>query len=164
MADASGRQSQTIGLHFFNPVQIMALVEIVKTDATSQSVLKVANDFVKSIGKTPVSCKDTPGFIVNRLLVPYMAQAMLMFDRNDASQEDIDTAMRLGAGYPMGPFQLADYVGLDTCLFILEGWKRDYPNEPTFVIPECLKQKVKEGKLGRKTGEGFFTWEGDKMK
>jgi len=163
IANASSNPSQLVGLHFFNPVQIMNLVEVVRTDKTNEKVFQTTLDFVKSIGKTPVSCKDTPGFIVNRLLVPYLAQALLMLDRNDASKEDIDTAMRLGAGYPMGPIHLLDYVGLDTTLFILEGWVKDYPNEPAFKVPEILRKKVAQGKLGRKTGEGFYKWQGDKI-
>lgn len=109
-----------------------------------------------------VECKDTPGFIVNRLLVPALAQAMLLHERGDASVADIDVSMQLGAGHPMGPLTLADYVGLDTCLFILDGWVKAYPDEPAFVVPATLRRLVKEGKLGRKTGEGYWKWEGDK--
>jgi 3-hydroxyacyl-CoA dehydrogenase len=141
----------------------MGLVEVVRTDKTDPEVFQAAVDFVKQTGKTPVSCKDTPGFVVNRLLVPFLGQALLLLERGDASKEDIDAAMRLGAGHPMGPITLADYVGLDTTLFILEGWKKDFPNEPAFVIPEVLRHKVKDGKLGRKTGEGFYKWQGDKV-
>ena len=106
--------------------------------------------------------RDLSGFVVNRLLVPYMVQALLMLDRGDASKEDIDTAMQFGCGHPMGPITLTDYVGLDTTLFILEGWVSRYPDEPAFAIPNILKEKVAAGKLGRKTGEGFYTWDGDK--
>jgi len=163
IAKASGRPSKLVGIHFFNPVQLMQLVEVVRTTVTDESAFKTVFDFVKILGKTPVSCKDTPGFIVNRLLVPFLAQSLLLLERGDASIEDIDTGMRLGAGHPMGPIHLADYVGLDTTLFILEGWVKSYPNEPAFVIPNILKQKVKEGKLGRKSGEGFYKWNGDKI-
>ena len=162
MASASGRPERVIGLHFFNPVQLMRLVEVVRMDQTDEDVFAAGRAFGEACGKSPVSCKDTPGFVVNRLLVPYMVQAMQMLDRGDASKEDIDTAMQLGCGYPMGPFTLTDYVGLDTTLFILEGWTERYPDEPAFQIPECLRRNVKEGKLGRKTGEGFYKWEGDK--
>jgi len=141
----------------------MQLVEVVRTDSTDDAVFEKAMNFTKSLKKTPIACKDTPGFVVNRLLVPSMAQAMAMLDRGDASVQDIDTGMKLGAGHPMGPLQLADYVGLDTCLFILQGWVKEFPQEPAFFIPECLKSKVKDGKLGRKTGEGFYKWEGDKI-
>lgn len=117
----------------------------------------------KAVGKTAVACRDTPGFVVNRLLVPYMAQAIAMLDRGDASKEDIDSAMRLGAGHPMGPLTLADYVGLDTCLNILKGWTAKYPKESAFFIPPILEAMVRDGKLGRKTGQGFYRWEGDRV-
>jgi len=163
IAEASGRPSHSVGLHFFNPVQLMQLVEVVKTSKTDASVFKSTYDLVRHIGKVPIACKDTPGFVVNRLLIPYISQALLLLDRGDASKEDIDTGMRLGAGHPMGPIHLADYVGLDTTLFVLEGWVKSYPKEPAFVIPENLRQKVAQGKLGRKTGEGFYKWDGDKL-
>jgi len=162
MAAASGRPERMVGLHFFNPVQLMRLVEVVRTPQTSDEVFAAARAFGESCGKTPVACKDTPGFVVNRLLVPYMAQALMMLERGDATKEDIDTAMQLGCGFPMGPITLTDYVGLDTTLAIVEGWVKRYPKEPAFAIPQVLRTKVKEGKLGRKSGEGFYKWEGDK--
>ncbi|MEZ5965270.1 MAG: 3-hydroxyacyl-CoA dehydrogenase NAD-binding domain-containing protein [Planctomycetota bacterium] len=162
MAGSSGRPERTIGLHFFNPVQLMGLVEVVRTPDTAPEVHAAALAFARACGKEPVTCADTPGFIVNRLLVPYLVQALLMFERGDASKEDIDTAMRLGCGHPMGPITLADYVGLDTTLSILEGWCQRHPQEPAFVVPASLRAKVQDGKLGRKTGEGFYRWEGDK--
>jgi len=158
-AEASGRPEQFCGLHYFNPVQLMRLVEIVRTDHTTDATIEAAAAFVKQIGKTGVNCKDTPGFIVNRLLVPYMVQAILMVERGDATPEDIDTAMRLGAGHPMGPIHLADYVGQDTNLFINEGWVNNFPEEPAFVVPQMLKDLVKDGKLGRKSGQGFYEWD-----
>jgi 3-hydroxyacyl-CoA dehydrogenase len=162
MAAASGRPERFVGLHFFNPVQLMRLVEVVSTDKTDAEVSAAARTFGEAVGKAPVTCKDTPGFVVNRLLVPFMSQSLLMLDRGEASAEDIDTAMMFGCGHPMGPITLTDYVGLDTTLSILEGWVERYPNEPAFIIPEILKTKVAEGKLGRKSGEGFFKWDGDK--
>ena len=135
---------------------------IVRTDDTDEEVFAAARAFGEACGKAPVACKDTPGFVVNRLLVPYMVQAIQMLDRGDASKEDIDTAMQFGCGYPMGPLTLTDYVGLDTTLSILEGWTERYPDEAAFAIPASLRQKVAEGKLGRKTGEGYYRWEGDK--
>jgi 3-hydroxyacyl-CoA dehydrogenase len=162
MAQASGREDRTIGLHFFNPVQLMQLVEVVRTDATDPEVVAAAVAFARACGKEPVTCKDTPGFIVNRLLVPLLVQALLMLERGDATKEDIDTAMRLGCGHPMGPITLADYVGLDTTLSILEGWCVRHPREPAFVVPDVLRERVAAGKLGRKTGEGFYRWDGDK--
>ena len=162
LAEASGRPDRTIGLHFFNPVQLMKLVEVVRTDTTDDDVFDAATRFGKACGKTPVSCKDTPGFVVNRLLVPFMVQALLMLDRGDATAEDIDTAMQLGCGHPMGPITLADYVGLDTTLAILEGWTTRHPDEPAFAIPNCLRERVAAGRYGRKSGQGFFVWEGDR--
>ena len=162
MAEASGRPARFVGLHFFNPVQLMRLVEVVSTDATEAEVSAAARAFGEACGKAPVACKDTPGFVVNRLLVPYMVQAIQMLDRGDASKEDIDTAMQFGCGYPMGPLTLTDYVGLDTTLSILEGWVERYPNDPAFAIPDSLRSKVAEGKHGRKTGEGYYKWDGDK--
>ena len=132
MASASGRPDRTIGLHFFNPVQLMRLVEVVRTDATDDAVFDAAVAFGRACGKHPVSCRDTPGFVVNRLLVPYMIQAIQMLDRGDASMEDIDAAMQFGCGHPMGPITLSDYVGLDTTLSILEGWCQRYPEEQAF--------------------------------
>ena len=162
MAAASGRPDRMVGLHFFNPVQLMRLVEVVRTPQTTDEVFAAARAFGETCGKTPVACKDTPGFVVNRLLVPYMAQALMMLERGDATKEDIDAAMQLGCGFPMGPITLTDYVGLDTTLAIVEGWVKRYPKEPAFAIPQLLRTKVKEGKLGRKSGEGFYKWEGDK--
>lgn len=162
MGTASGRPAQMVGLHFFNPVQLMRLVEVVRTAATSDEVFAAARAFGEACGKTPVACKDTPGFVVNRLLVPYMVQSLLMLERGDALAADIDAAMKLGCGHPMGPIELTDYVGLDTTLAILEGWVKAHPGEPAFAIPAVLKKKVAEGKLGRKTGEGFYKWQGDK--
>ncbi len=162
MGAASGRPERMVGLHFFNPVQLMKLVEVVKTDKTSDEVFAEAKAFGEAVGKVPVSASDTPGFVVNRLLVPYMAEAMRMVERGDATVEDVDAGMTLGCGYPMGPFTLTDYVGLDTTLSILEGWHAEDPSNPLFVPPALLKQKVAEGKLGRKSGEGFYDWQGDK--
>lgn len=122
MAQFSGRLQNFVGVHFFNPVQLMKLVEVISTPQTDPVVVKQVYAWVKEIGKVPVSCGDTPGFIVNRLLVPALMQAMLMVDRADASIQDIDLALQLGAGHPMGPLHLSDYIGLDTCLFIVQGW------------------------------------------
>ena len=137
----------------------MRLVEVVRTSDTSDATHEALSAFGTAVGKTTVHCKDTPGFIVNRLLVPYMAESVRMFERGDASKRDIDTAMKLGAGHPMGPFELADYVGLDTTSFILEGWSKRYPDEPSFQLPDELKRLVKEGKMGVKSGEGFYEYD-----
>ncbi len=162
MGAASGRPDKMVGLHFFNPVQLMKLVEVVNTPATDPAVFEEAKAFGKAVGKVSVAASDTPGFVVNRLLVPYMADAMRMVERGDSTPADVDAGMSLGCGYPMGPFTLTDYVGLDTTLSILEGWHERFPEDPTFVPPQILKDKVAAGKLGRKSGEGFFKWDGDK--
>ncbi|MFH4977164.1 hypothetical protein AB6A40_003873 [Gnathostoma spinigerum] len=152
------RKSQFGGLHFFNPVPVMKLLEIVKHSDTSDQTHQAFLAYGKAIGKITVSCKDTPGFIVNRLLVPYMFDALRMYERGDASMRDIDTAMKLGAGYPMGPFELLDYVGLDTSKFIVDGWNALYPDEPSFKPSATLNRLVSQGKLGRKSGEGFYSY------
>jgi len=158
IASSVKRHDNFGGLHFFNPVPVMQLVEVIRLPTTSQETLDKLLHFSKSLGKTPVQCKDTPGFIVNRLLVPYMMEALRMFERGDASMQDIDTAMKLGAGYPMGPFELGDYVGLDTTAFIIDGWSKRFPNEALFKPSPLLSKLVKEGKLGRKAGEGFYKY------
>jgi len=162
LGEASGRADKFIGLHFFNPVQMMQLVEVIRTSGTSEDTFKSTWDYCKAIKKEPVACRDTPGFIVNRLLVPYLGQALLMLERGVATVPDIDIAMRMGANMPMGPFTLADYVGLDTCLSILTGWNKRYPDEPAYEVPKSLGVKVSAGQLGRKSGTGFYVWEGDK--
>jgi len=163
MAGYCGRPAQMVGLHFFNPVQLMQLVEVVKTDLTSPDIFARAMGFTQALAKKPVECVDTPGFVVNRLLVPYICSALLLVERGVASPEDVDTAMRLGAGHPMGPVALADYVGLDTCLSIISGWHKEYPDEAAFTVPASLAAMVQAGKLGRKSGEGFCLWDGDKL-
>ena len=165
IADASGVPERVCGLHYFNPVQIMKLVEVISTERTDPAIADTMVAFAKQTGKVPVQCGDTPGFIVNRLLVPYIGQAVALYARGDASAEDIDTAMQLGAGHPMGPLTLADYVGNDVNLAVLEGWSTNFPDDAAFQIPEgieLLRSMVGEGKLGRKTGQGFYKWDGNK--
>eukprot|EP00939_MAST-03C_sp_MAST-3C-sp1_P002134 g2134.t1 len=165
MGKASGRPEAMCGLHYFNPVAIMKLVEIVKTDATESSVIDAVSKYVTNTGKIGVPCSDTPGFIVNRLLVPYIVQGVAMMARGDAKAEDIDTAMMYGAGYPMGPITLSDYVGNDINLAVMKGWMERYPEDPAFQVPEAmelLEKMVADNKLGRKTGEGFYKWKGNK--
>lgn len=156
IASVTERKDRFGGLHFFNPVPVMKLLEVIRTQETSDDTYNKMMTFGKELGKTTITCKDTPGFVVNRLLVPYMGEAVRMLERGDATARDIDTAMKLGAGYPMGPFELLDYVGLDTTLFILEGWQQKYPDNALFKSSELLKKLVSEGKLGMKTGEGFY--------
>ncbi|KAE8630493.1 hypothetical protein XENTR_v10000841 [Xenopus tropicalis] len=158
IANSTTRQDRFGGLHFFNPVPMMKLIEVIKTPMTSQTTFESLMDFSKALGKTPVSCKDTPGFIVNRLLVPYLMESVRLYERGHASKEDIDVAMKLGAGYPMGPFELLDYVGLDTSKYIIDGWHALEPNNPLFAPSELLDKLVAEKKLGKKTGEGFYKY------
>ncbi|XP_020857033.1 hydroxyacyl-coenzyme A dehydrogenase, mitochondrial [Phascolarctos cinereus] len=158
LANSTTRQDRFGGLHFFNPVPVMKLVEVIKTPMTSQKTYESLMDFSKALGKSPVSCKDSPGFIVNRLLVPYLMEAIRMHERGDASKEDIDVAMKLGAGYPMGPFELLDYVGLETTKFIVDGWHKMDSKNPLFQPVQELNKLVEEKKFGRKTGEGFYKY------
>ncbi|KAJ3318447.1 hypothetical protein HDV06_000477 [Boothiomyces sp. JEL0866] len=160
-ATPAARQSKFAGLHFFNPVPQMKLVEIISTKNTEKNVFNALEGFTKKIKKVPVSCKDTPGFIVNRLLVPYMMEAIRMVERGDASKEDVDTAMKLGAGYPMGPFELADYVGLDTTKFITDGWYQSgvgLKGDKLVAPSKLLNELVESKKLGRKSGAGFYDY------
>lgn len=146
------------GLHFFNPVPMMRLLEVIKCDKTSQETFETMVNWGAQMKKTTVRCIDTPGFIVNRLLIPYMLEAVRLYERGHGSKEDIDTAMKLGAGLPMGPFELLDYVGLDTAKFVAEGWSESYPDEALFKPCATINQLVSEGKLGRKSGEGFYKY------
>ncbi|XP_077574799.1 hydroxyacyl-coenzyme A dehydrogenase, mitochondrial [Stigmatopora nigra] len=158
IASVTSRLDRFGGLHFFNPVPMMKLVEVIGTSSTSQDTFDSLVNFSKALGKTTVSCKDTPGFIVNRLLVPYMLEAVRLHERGHGSKEDIDVAMKLGAGYPMGPFELLDYVGLDTAKFILDGWSAMDADNPLFAQSPLLNKLVAEGKYGKKTGEGFYKY------
>lgn len=146
------------GLHFFNPVPLMKLVEIVRTSNTSEETLDALKEFSIDIRKVSVVCKDTPGFIVNRLLIPYTGEAVKMVERGDASIKDIDTAMKLGAGYPMGPFELMDVTGIDTAKFVIESWLSR--KDPSLNISKSalIDKMVAEGSLGRKTGRGFYNY------
>lgn len=146
-----------IGMHFMNPVQVMPLVEVIAGKLTSTHTIDQTLDFCKSIGKTVIQCQDQPGFIVNRILLPMINQAIYALESGLASAEDIDTAMRLGGGVPMGPLTLADFIGLDTCLSILQTLYTEGKNL-TFPPSGLLVQKVKQGQLGKKTKQGFFTY------
>jgi len=158
IASVTARKDRFGGLHFFNPVPVMKLLEVIRIPETSDETFDAMVAWGKAMKKTTVDCKDTPGFIVNRLLVPYLMEAVRMVERGDASIRDVDTAMKLGAGHPMGPFELADYVGLDTNKFIMDGWSARFPEETLFRESELLNKLVAEGKLGRKSGEGFMKY------
>ncbi|KAL3099981.1 hypothetical protein niasHS_001907 [Heterodera schachtii] len=154
----AAKREQFGGLHFFNPVPAMKLVEVVRGNGTSDAAYEVLVNFCQKIGKTPVKCMDTPGFIVNRLLIPYLADSMRLAESGKATRRDIDTAMRLGTGYPMGPFELMDYIGLDTMKFIMDGWHQRCPDDHRYSPCESLDSLVVGGKLGRKNGEGFYRY------
>lgn len=157
MAAACGRPDRMLGLHFFNPVPLMKLVEVVKTITTSDETAESAFDFVKRLGKEPIRAKDNSGFVVNLLLIPYMIDAINALESNVASVEDIDKGMQLGAGYPMGPFTLLDFVGLDTTYKIAEIMFDEY-REKRYAPPPLLKRMVMAGMYGRKSGKGFYDY------
>lgn len=159
IASVTNRKDRFGGLHFFNPVPVMRLLEVIRTVDTSDATYQQIRGFGEQLGKSCITCKDTPGFVVNRLLVPYMGEAVRLLERGDASARDIDIAMKLGAGYPMGPIELADYVGLDTTYNILQGWHENEPDNPLFKPMPILEKLVKAGKLGVKSGEGFYKYD-----
>jgi 3-hydroxybutyryl-CoA dehydrogenase len=157
MAAATRRADRFIGLHFFNPPAIMALVEVVRAVGTSQETVDRALEYVRRIGKQAVAAKDTPGFIVNRLLVPYMVDAVRAVERGVASVADVDMGMKLGAGHPIGPLALMDLVGLDTALRVSDIMFEEF-REAQYAAPPLLRRLVMAGHLGRKTGRGFYDY------
>jgi 3-hydroxybutyryl-CoA dehydrogenase len=158
MAVATSRPERVIGFHFFNPAQIMKLVELVHTVATDAAVVDAARDFAQSLGKVPVACRDRAGFIANVLLFPYLNEAVRMFEQGYASREDIDAAMQMGCGHPLGPLSLLDLIGLDSGYEICEALWRQFRDETDAPAP-LIKQYVVAGYLGRKTGRGFYKYE-----
>jgi 3-hydroxybutyryl-CoA dehydrogenase len=157
MMTATKRPERFVGLHFFNPVPLMKLVEVVKTIATAPEVYESAYEFGKKLGKVPVRTSDKTGFIVNRLLVPYLLDAIRAYEEGVGSIEDIDNAMKLGCGYPMGPFTLLDFVGLDTTYYITHVMYDEF-KERRFASPPLLKRLVMAGWYGKKTGRGFYDY------
>jgi len=157
LAMATQRPERLIGLHFFNPVPVMKLVEVVRTLLTDDAVIAEVMEWCREVGKSPVACKDNSGFIVNRLLVPYMLDAIRGLEEGIGTIEDIDEAMKLGCGYPMGPFTLLDFVGLDTTYYIANIMFEEY-REKRFAPPPLLKQMVQAGRFGRKSGRGFYDY------
>jgi 3-hydroxybutyryl-CoA dehydrogenase len=157
MAAATKRPDQVLGLHFFNPVPLMKLVEVARTILTADATVTTATEWVRAVGKVPVQTKDATAFIVNRLLVPYLLDAIRCYEGGLASLEDIDQAMKLGCGYPMGPFTLLDLVGLDTAMFVAEVMFEEF-REPRYAPPPLLKRMVMAGHLGRKSGRGFYRY------
>lgn len=157
MGAVTKRPDKVCGLHFFNPAPVMRLVEIVQTISTAEETIEEVRQFALSLGKTPVLAKDTAGFIVNFLLIPYLLAAIRMLENGMASREDIDTAMKLGCGYPMGPFTLLDYVGLDTTLWAAEAIYDEF-KDPLYAPPPLLRRMVASGLLGKKSGKGFYSY------
>lgn len=159
LAAQTQRPDRVAGLHFFNPVPIMKLVEVVRTIATSQEVVDSLFAFAIALGKEPILAKDTTGFVVNRLLIPYLLYAIRVYDEGLASKEDIDKGMRLGCGYPMGPLELLDFVGLDTTYYIAQIMFDEF-KDPMMAAPPLLRRMVLAGHLGRKSGKGFYDYAG----
>jgi 3-hydroxybutyryl-CoA dehydrogenase len=157
LAAATTHPERVLGLHFFNPAPVLPLVEVVRTTLTSELARSTASSFVERLGKTPIGCGDTPGFVVNRLLIPTLNDAVRMLDEGTASAEDIDAAMRLGTSWPIGPLALIDLIGVDVHVHAAEAlW--DAYREPRFAPPPRLVRMVQAGQLGRKSGRGFFDY------
>ena len=157
MAVVTKRRSQFVGMHFFNPVPVMKLVEVVRTIMTDDQTFDTAVAFAESVGKTVVHAKDTCGFVVNLLLIPYLIDAISWYEHGLATKEDIDNGMKLGCAHPMGPLELTDFIGLDTVLYIGEIMFEEF-REPRYAPPPLLKRMVKAGYLGRKSGRGFYEY------
>ena len=157
MAMATTRPDRVLGLHFFNPVPLMALLEIVRTIATSEDTLKAGKAFGESVGKTVVFAKDTPGFIVNRLALPFILNAVRMLEAGVATRDDIDNAVKLGLNHPVGPLALADLIGLDVVFFIVDSIYNEL-KDPQYAPSTLLKKMLAAGWLGRKTGKGFYEY------
>jgi 3-hydroxybutyryl-CoA dehydrogenase len=157
MATVTGRPERVIGLHFFNPVPMMPLVEVVRTISASREVLAAATQFVRRLGKEPIAAKDSAGFIVNLLLIPYLLDAVRAAERGVASVADIDTGMKLGCGHPMGPLTLLDFVGLDTACKVGEILFEEF-RDARYAPPPLLKRMVLAGWYGKKSGKGFYDW------
>jgi len=157
MASLVKHSGQFIGMHFFNPVPMMKLVEVIPALQTEKATVDMALEMAKKLGKTSITCKDTPGFVLNRLLVPYMLDAVRLLEQGVASRDDIDTAMKLGAGMPMGPFELMDFTGVEISQLVGDIFF-EATKEPRFAPPGLLRNMVKAGYLGRKTGRGFYEY------
>jgi 3-hydroxybutyryl-CoA dehydrogenase len=158
LASLSKRPDRFAGLHFFNPVPIMKLVEVIRALTTSDETFQTVYAFAQGLGKEPIAAPDRPGFIVNRLLVPYLLDAIRAYEHGLGTLEDIDKGMKLGCGYPMGPFTLLDFVGLDTTYYIANIMFEEF-REPAYAPPPLLKRMVLAGYLGRKAGRGFYTYQ-----
>src|SRR6266540_5340928 len=157
LAAATRRPDRFAGLHFFNPVPLMKLIEVIRGLTTTDGTYQAVFDFARSLGKEPITAPDRPGFIVNRLLVPYLLDAVRAYENGLGTLEDIDKGMKLGCGYPMGPFTLLDFVGLDTTYYIANIMFEEF-REPAYAPPPLLKRMVLAGRMGRKSGQGFYTY------
>lgn len=157
MASATKRQGKVLGMHFFNPVPVMKLLEFVRTIATSDETMETSRHFGATLGKTTITAKDTPGFVVNVLLVPYLLDAVRLVENGRASKEDIDAGMQLGCAYPMGPITLLDFVGLDSTLFTADAMYEEF-KDTRYAVPPLLRRMVQAGRLGRKSGIGFYDY------
>jgi 3-hydroxybutyryl-CoA dehydrogenase len=157
MASVTARADRFVGMHFFNPVPVMKLVELIRGFRTSEETMTAARAFAESVGKSVVVCKDSPGFIVNLLLVPYLLDAVRALELGIATKEDIDTAVQLGLAHPMGPLTLLDYVGIDTTYYIAEAMFEEF-KDPRYAAPPLMRKMVLAGFHGRKTGRGFYPY------
>jgi len=157
IAAATKRPEKVIGMHFMNPVPLMKLVEVIRALTTSDETYQTVFAFASSLGKEPITAPDRPGFIVNRLLVPYLLDAIRAYENGLGTLEDIDKGMKLGCGYPMGPFTLLDFVGLDTTYYIANIMFEEF-REPAYAPPPLLKRMVLAGRMGRKSGQGFYKY------
>lgn len=157
IARATNRPDKVIGMHFFNPVPVMKLVEVNRALTTSKETADIIQELSRKVGKTAIDVKDSPGFAVNRILIPMINEAIFTVFEGVASAEEVDEAMKLGANHPMGPIALADYIGLDVCLAIMEVLYEGF-NDPKYRPCPLLKKYVEAGRLGKKTGQGFYTY------
>lgn len=158
IAAASGRPDKVCGMHFFNPAQVMRLVEVIRGEQSSDETIAATIELTRALGKTPVEVKkDSPGFIVNRIMIPHMVEAARLLQEGVASVEDIDMAVKLGLNYPMGPFELLDFGGVDIAYFVMEYFADEF-RDNQYAAPQIIKQKIRAGKLGRKSGEGFYKY------
>jgi 3-hydroxybutyryl-CoA dehydrogenase len=160
IAAATNRPERICGMHFFNPVPLMRLVEVIRGFSTSDETIAATTELAKKMGKTTVEVKkDSPGFIVNRIMIPHMLEAIKIVEEGIASVEDVDTAVKNGLNYPMGPFELMDLTGIDICYFVSEYFYKELNKESKWVSPGLLKTMVRAGKLGRKTGGGWYAFD-----